>query len=108
MVDQSQKISNSSPQSRHAKPCSEQGRRGSEESVLPSRLAPDPEQLRCLLTSPEGQALVRLLRADGGAGLRQAAAALRSGDEAGVKAALTPLLAGTEAEALAQSLEGKL
>ena len=73
-----------------------------------SEFSPNPEQLRSVLSSPEGQALIRLLQADGGAGLRQAAAALRSGDEAGVKAALTPLLAGTEAEALAQSLEGKL
>ena len=108
MVDLSQKISKSSPQSCHEKPCPEQGRRGSEESVPPPRLAPNPEQLRGLLTSPEGQALIRLLRADGGAGLRQAAAALRSGDEAGVREALTPLLAGTEAEALTRSLEGKL
>ena len=73
-----------------------------------SEFSPNPEQLRSVLSSPEGQALIRLLQADGGAGLRQAAAALRSGDEAGVKAALEPLLAGTEAEALAQSLEGKL
>ena len=73
-----------------------------------SEFSPNPEQLRSVLSSPEGQALIRLLQADGGAGLRQAAAALRSGDEAGVKAALTPLLAGTEAEALTRSLEGKL
>ena len=81
MVDQSQKISKSST---------------------------DLAQLRGLFMSQEGQALIRLLQADGGAGLRQAAAALQSGDEAGVRAALTPLLAGTEAEALTRSLEGKL
>ena len=73
-----------------------------------SKSAPDAAQIRTILASPEGQALIRLLQADGGAGLRQAAAALRSGDEAGVKAALTPLLAGTEAETLTKSLEGKL
>lgn len=73
-----------------------------------SEFSPKPEQLRSILSSLEGQALIRLLQADGGAGLRQAAAALQSGDEAGVRAALTPLLAGTEAEALTRSLEGKL
>lgn len=69
---------------------------------------PDPGQLRQILTSPEGRALVRLLQADGGVGLRQAVSALQAGNAEGAKAALEPLLAGTEAEALAQSLEGKL
>ena len=31
-----------------------------------SEFSPNPEQLRSILTSPEGQALVRLLQADGG------------------------------------------
>ena len=69
---------------------------------------PDPGQLRQILTSPEGQTLIRLLQADGGVGLRKAVSALQAGNAEGAKAALEPLLAGTEAEALAQSLEGKL
>lgn len=69
---------------------------------------PDPEQLKRLLAGPEGQSLLRLLQADGGDALRAAAEALRRGSTEGVKAALTPLLAGTEAEALTRSLEAKL
>ena len=69
---------------------------------------PDPEQLKRLLAGPEGQSLLRLLQADGGEALRAAAEALRRGSTEGVKAALTPLLAGTEAEALTRSLEAKL
>lgn len=69
---------------------------------------PDPEQIRRLLSSPEGQALLRLLQADGGAGLRAASEAMRRGDPEGVKAALDPLLTGTEAGTLTRSLEGKL
>lgn len=79
-----------------------------ERSQKISKSAPDAAQIKQLLTSPEGRALVRLLQADGGAGLRRAADALQAGDAKGARAALTPLLAGTEAEALAQSLEGKL
>ena len=100
MVDRSQKISKSAPNQRHSE--------RSEESVLFPHQAPDPEQLRQILTSPEGQTLIRLLQADGGAGLRQAAAALQAGNVEEAKVALSPLLAGTEAEALTRSLEGKL
>ena len=100
MVDQSQKISKSSSAFHPSE--------GAEQSVHSSRPAPSPEQLRRLLTSSEGQALIRLLQADGGAGLKQAADALKAGNTEEAKAALAPLLAGTEAEALAQSLEGKL
>ena len=98
MVDLSQKISKSSsggPQ-----------RTGKGTTGAPA--APDPEQLKQLLASPEGQSLLRLLRADGGAGLRAAAQAMEAGNVEGVKAALSPLLAGTEAEALTRSLEAKL
>ena len=100
MVDLSQNFFNSSLAASHAE------RR--EGTVLPPRPTPDPEQLRRLLTSPEGLALVRLLRADGGEGIKKAVSALQTGNAEGAKAALAPLLAGTEAEALAQSLEGKL
>ena len=73
-----------------------------------SNSGPDPEQLKVLLTSPQGKALLRILQADGGAGLRAAAEALKKGDQAGVRAALSPLLAGTEAERLTRELEGTL
>lgn len=73
-----------------------------------SNSAPDPEQLEKLLTSQEGQALLRLLQADGGAGLQKAASALRRGDAEAAKAALSPLLAGTQGEALTKALEDKL
>ena len=87
MLGRSQKISNSSPA-----------------SSPPA----DPEQIKKLLTSPEGQALIKLLQADGGAGLRAASAAIQGGDMEGAKAALSPLLAGTEAETLTQKLEEQL
>lgn len=73
-----------------------------------SNSAPDPAQLRRLLSGPEGQALLRLLQADGGAGLRAAAEAMREGNPDGVREALGPLLAGTEAEALTRKLEAEL
>ena len=80
MVDTSQKISNS----------------------------PDAERMKALLNSSEGQALLRILQADGGAGLRAASEALRKGDQAGMQVALAPLLKGTEAEQLTKLLEKKL
>ena len=73
-----------------------------------SNSSPDPERIRQWLSSAEGQALLRILQADGGAGLRAASEALRGGDAEGAKAALTPLLAGTEAEALTRKLEEAL
>lgn len=73
-----------------------------------SNSSPSPEELRRVLASAEGQTLLRLLRSDGGAGLKAAAEALRKGNVEGVKSALSPLLAGTEAEALTRSLEEKL
>ncbi len=73
-----------------------------------SETSPDPEQIRQLLTSPEGQALIRLLQSDGGARLQTASKAIQQGNVEGFKEALTPLLAGTEAERLARSLEEKL
>ncbi len=73
-----------------------------------SNSPPDPEQIRQLMRSDEGQALLRILQADGGAGLRAASEALRGGDLEGAKAALTPLLTGTEAGILTQKLEEAL
>ena len=73
-----------------------------------SNSSPSPEQVRKLLTGPEGQALIQLLQADGGAGIRAASAAIQSGDMEGAKAALSPLLAGTDAENLTKKLEEQL
>ncbi|MBR6118894.1 MAG: hypothetical protein IKQ04_01075 [Oscillospiraceae bacterium] len=73
-----------------------------------SNSSPDPARLKALLAGPEGRALLRLLQADGGAGLRAAAEALRQGRPEGVREALGPLLAGPEAERLTQELEAKL
>lgn len=81
------------------------GTGGGQAAKLPQ---PDPDRLRRLLNSPEGRALLRILRADGGAGVRAASEALRGGDLEGAKAALEPLLAGTEAETLTGKLEEKL
>ena len=69
---------------------------------------PDPEQIRRILSSPEGKRLLQLLRSDGGAGLRAAAAAMQQGNVEGVKTALSPLLSGTEAETLSRKLEEQL
>ena len=82
MLGQSQKISNSS--------------------------AADSEQIRKLLTSPEGQELIKLLQADGGAGVRAAAASIQSGNMEAARSALLPLLDGTKAEELTRKMEEKL
>ncbi len=66
------------------------------------------DQLRALLASPEGARLVRLLQKDGGKGMQTAAAALRSGDAAGAKAALSALLSEEEAQALGGGLRKRL
>ena len=66
------------------------------------------EQISRILTSPEGQALIRLLQQDGGKGLRQASESLRRGDASGVQAALSPLLENPESARLADQLREKL
>ena len=73
-----------------------------------SNSAPDPEQIKRLLASPEGQALIQLLQSDGGAGVQLAVNAIRRGDTKQAKAVLEPLLAGTQGEALAKKLEDQL
>ena len=99
MLDASQKISNSSK--------AVQKDAGNGQAAARAGM-PDPEQIKRLLNSAEGQSLLRLLQADGGAGLRAAAEAMKRGNVDGVKAALSPLLAGTQAEALSRRLEEKL
>ena len=73
-----------------------------------SKMMPDPGKVRQLLASPEGAALIRLLQKDGGKGLQSAAESLRRGDTEGVKAALAPLLEGTEGGVLAERLGDQL
>ncbi len=73
-----------------------------------SKIPLSPEQIRKLLSSPEGQSLIQLLQRDGGKGLRSAARAIREGDADGAKRALTPLLQETDGQTLAESLQRKL
>lgn len=68
----------------------------------------DPEQIKQVLASPEGRALVQLLQRDGGKGIRSAAKAFRDGDADGAKRAISPLLQGTGGEDLAERLQKKL
>ena len=66
------------------------------------------EQISRILTSPEGQALIRMLQRDGGKGLREASESLRRGDASGARAALSPLLETPESVRLADQLQKKL
>ncbi len=63
-------------------------------------------QLRRVLASPAGKQLLRLLAANGGAALRQAAAAAAQGDHAQAYALLRPVLETDEAQALLRQLDG--
>ena len=73
-----------------------------------SQIPLNQEQLRQIMTSPEGQALIRLLQRDGGKGLQAAAQSLQRGDTEAAKAALSPLLEQTDGANLAQRLREKL
>ena len=59
---------------------------------------------RRILGSKEGRALLKLLNQDGGAMLRQAAAAFQSGDMEKAKQLVTPLMESSEAQALIKEL----
>lgn len=65
-----------------------------------SSIPVSPEELRRVLTSPEGQKLLTLLRADGGEALKQAAKSVKQGDYDGAKTVLEPMLQNPEAQAL--------
>lgn len=65
------------------------------------------EQVRQILSSPEGRQLIALLNRDGGKGMQQAAAEYRKGNLAGAQEALKPLVQAAEAEALLKKLNGK-
>lgn len=64
------------------------------------------EQLRRVLSSEQGKALLALLRADGGTRLKQAAEAVRQGDHARAQQILQPVLQTEQAQALLRALHG--
>lgn len=69
----------------------------------------DPQKnLQAILSSPEGKKLMALLTADGGKTLKDAGSALQSGDEAGAKARMAPLLQNSEIQSLLKSLDQSL
>lgn len=61
--------------------------------------------LRRALASADGQRLLALLRADGGGALRQAMQAVKSGDYAGAKTVLEPVLQTDEAKQLLEKMK---
>ncbi len=64
------------------------------------------EQLRRIVSSDAGRALLTLLRADGGARMQQAAEAVRQGDHARAQQILQPVLQTEQAQALLRALHG--
>jgi len=63
--------------------------------------------IKKVLGSKEGQALLRLLSRDGGTALKQAAAALKAGNTAQAQNVLKPVLQTSEAAELLQKLTQK-
>ena len=63
--------------------------------------------IKKVLGSKEGQALLRLLNQDGGARLRQAANALKSGDTALAQEIVKPLIQTEDAAALIEKINKK-
>jgi hypothetical protein len=66
------------------------------------------QDMEKLLSTQEGQALLKLLSADGGKTLQRAGSALKSGDQAAAQAAMAPLLENSQVKALLASLEKTL
>lgn len=60
--------------------------------------------LKRALASPEGARLLAILRAGNGDALNQAAQAVKTGDYAGAKTVLEPLLKNPEAQKLLEKL----
>ena len=58
-----------------------------------------------LLQTREGMQLLQLLNRDGGATLKEAAAALKNGDTARFQSVLTPVIQTKEAQSLLQKLD---
>ncbi len=65
------------------------------------------DQAKKILQSPEGKQLIALLNRDGGAAMRKAAAALKTGDQAAAQQAVSPLLQDPKAAQLLEKLTGK-
>lgn len=63
-----------------------------------------PEQIRKVLGSDEGKRLLEILNRDGGAALRQAAAAYQAGDSERVRQLMEPLMRAPEAAGLIERL----
>ena len=63
-----------------------------------------PEQIRRVLGSNEGRKLLEILNRDGGAVLRQAAAAYQAGDSERVRKLMEPLMRSPEAAGLIERL----
>ena len=61
-------------------------------------------EIRRVLGSKEGRALLKLLQQDGGATLRKAAVAFQSGDTASAQALIAPLMENEQAQALVKEL----
>ena len=64
-------------------------------------------QLQSILGSTEGQRLMELLRSQSSQTLEQAAQAAKTGNYAAVQQFLNPLLKGTDAAVLAQTLNNQ-
>ncbi len=60
-----------------------------------------------LMRSPEGKQLLQLLQQDGGAAMRQAAAALSAGNPEQAKSILGPMVGTPEVAALLEKLDGR-
>lgn len=61
-----------------------------------------------LLGSPEGRELIRVLNQDGGKTLREAAGAMKAGDEQRMKDTVAPLLNSPQVRQLMAQLERSL
>lgn len=66
-----------------------------------------PQQIQRVLGTKEGQQLLALLNRDGGAALRQAAAAVKSGDYARAKQVMEPVMQTPEAAKLVDRINRK-
>ncbi|MBQ7565902.1 MAG: hypothetical protein IJT18_02180 [Oscillospiraceae bacterium] len=65
------------------------------------------EDVKRVLGTAEGRTLLKLLNRDGGALLRQAAEAVKTGDTARAQALLRPTMESPEIAALIEKINGK-
>lgn len=73
------------------------------------RLKQDPAALHTVMSSPDGQALLRLLSgADGGKGLQQAARQAAAGDSAQMVRMIRQVMSSPQGAALVQRLNDSL